>query len=218
MRPQFPVFSRVFALDMRATCATGALTRSDGCPDTPGARNHAFVRRECHLARNTTRYLLRGAACPGGRTQPISAPPALQAPPPRPSMHPNAPPRVLWTALPPLPPCPSRPCLLCPRLAPFSAPPRTPTEGPSEYLPTRHETPTPKPPRCPTAWQWVRGSQAVLYVTTLCHLPAIWCPSPIDSTPEMPSGADGPYRWLIWLPALSWLPHLVHTKVWHQYT
>ena len=31
LRPQFPVFSRVFALDMRATCATGALTlyRSD---------------------------------------------------------------------------------------------------------------------------------------------------------------------------------------------
>ena len=58
LRPQFPVFSRVFALDMRATCATGALTRSDGCPDTPGARNHAFVRRECHLARNTTRCLL----------------------------------------------------------------------------------------------------------------------------------------------------------------
>ena len=88
----------VFALNMCATCATGAPTRGSGCPDTRAARTHAL---------------------------------AL------------------------------------------------------------------KPPRCPTAWQRVRGSQAVVYATTLCHLPAIWCPSPIDSTPEMPSGADGPYRWPI---------------------
>ena len=159
-----------------------------------------------------------GGGVPGRPHTADISPSSAPSAPPRPFMHPNAPPRVLWTALPPLPPCPSRPCLLCPRLAPFSAPPRTPTERPSEYLPVRYQTPTPKPPRCPTAWQWVRGSQAVVYATTMSHLPAIWRPSPIDRTPEMPSGADGPCRWLIWLFALFRLPQLVHSKVWHQYT
>ena len=149
----------------------------------------------------------RDSGCPGTRAAPPAFP-RTQAP------HPGCP-------GPPCRPCllaPSRPSVLCPRLAPSSPAPLAPTERPSEYLPVRYQTPTPKPPRCPTAWQWVRGSQEVVYATTLCHLPAIWCPSPTDSTPEMPSGADGPYRWLIWLCALFRLPHLVHTKVWHQYT
>ena len=114
LRPQFPVFSRVFALDMRATCATGALTRSDGSPDTPGARSRAVVRRECHLARNTTRCVLWGAACPGGRTQPISAPPALQAPPPALPCTPT--PHHGCSGL------PCRPCLLALRVPASSAP------------------------------------------------------------------------------------------------
>ena len=92
--------------------------------------------------------------------------------PPRPSMHmhPSAPsPRTPWTALLPLPPCPFVFLPLPPENAPLLCAPVDPTEGPSGYQPFPCQMPTPMPHACPTAWQWVRGSQTVLYATTRPH-------------------------------------------------
>ena len=72
--------------------------------------------------------------------------------PPRPSMHPSAPPRTPWTALLPLPPCPFVFLPLPPENAPLLCAPVDPTEGPSGYLPFPCQMPTPKPHACPTAW------------------------------------------------------------------
>ena len=56
----------IFALNIRATCATGAPTHGGGCPGTWAARPHAFASRKSHLALETTRCLLLAVARPVG--------------------------------------------------------------------------------------------------------------------------------------------------------